>query len=197
MIATKIVGRKLSRVRYVSPVGVAVSMVFSILCCIAAAKVEARRLEIVKSHGLIYKPDERVPMIMFWLLPQFALLGALDGIREWSVPNLVVGQAPRSMLGLFNFISLSIIGTGYIESAVSVYVVGRVSRKVSGINWFQSTLNKSRLDKYYWVLAALSAINLVIYILVVCFYRFKDLDVEALEEPEFEETEDNIVNHME
>ncbi|KAL0338209.1 UNVERIFIED_CONTAM: protein NRT1/ PTR FAMILY 5.5 [Sesamum angustifolium] len=60
--------------------GIAVSMILAILCCITAAKVENRRLGMVQKHGLVEKPDETVPMTMFWLLPQFVLLGAFNGI---------------------------------------------------------------------------------------------------------------------
>lgn len=196
MVGTKIIRHSTSCRRYVPPIGVAVAMVFSILCCIAASKIETRRLRIVKSHGLIDKPDDRVPMTIFWLLPQFALLGALDGIREWSVPYLVSDQAPPSMITYFNYLQLGVFGVGFMGSALSVYVVGKISQKIGGINWFQSTLNKSRLDNYYWVLAALSAVNLVIYIIVAYFYRYNDSVLEELEEPEYDETEDNMFNHL-
>lgn len=195
-IAGIFMGHSPSR-RYVPPVGVALAMVFSILCCITAAKVEQRRLGIVHSHGLTEKLDnDKIPMSMFWLLPQFALLGALDGIRECSVPYLVNDQAPQLMLGFFNFLEVAIFGVGVMGSAISVYVVGRISKKISGTNWFQSTLNKSRLDKYYWVLAVLSAVNLLVFIVVAYLYRYRDPVDEELEEPEFEEADDNLFNHM-
>ncbi|GLT70621.1 hypothetical protein SLA2020_426890 [Shorea laevis] len=59
-----------------------IAMLFSILCCITAAKVETKRLDVIKIYGLLDKPDEEIPMSMFWLLPQFFLLGALDGISH-------------------------------------------------------------------------------------------------------------------
>lgn len=183
--------------RYVPSVGLALSMVFSILCCITSAKVEQRRLSIVKNHGLIEKLDnEKIPMSMFWLLPQFALLGILDGIREWSVPYLVNDQAPPSMLGFFGFLESAIFGVGFVGSAILVYVVGKISKKNSGESWFQSTLNKSRLDNYYWVLAVLSAVNLVVFVIVAYFYRYREPGDEELQEPEFEETDDNLFNHL-
>ncbi|KAL0451043.1 UNVERIFIED_CONTAM: hypothetical protein Slati_1660700 [Sesamum latifolium] len=32
----------------------------------------------------------------------------------------------------------------------------------------------SRLDRYYWVLAGLSSVNLLVFILVAWSYRYKD-----------------------
>ncbi|KAI7996621.1 Protein NRT1/ PTR FAMILY 5.5 [Camellia lanceoleosa] len=67
---------------YAPPIGIAASMTFAILTCITAASVETRRLSVIRKHGLLDKPDEKIPMSMFWLLPQFSLLGALDGVAE-------------------------------------------------------------------------------------------------------------------
>lgn len=59
-------------------------------------------------------------------------------------------------------------GVGVMWSIISDNV-GSISKKISGINWFQSTLNKSRLDNYYWVLAAFYAINLVGFSCINCY----------------------------
>ncbi|KAL2906592.1 Protein NRT1/ PTR FAMILY 5.5 [Bienertia sinuspersici] len=159
--------------RYIPRIGIAVAMMYATLSCIAAAKIETRRLGIVKHHGLIDKPDERVPMNIFWLLPQFALLGCLDGIQRLSAYAFSLDQAPKSMIKYFNLFARAFFGVGVMGSVASVYILGKISGKRTGTNWFQSTLNTSRLDDYYWVLAASTAINLVIFILVACFYRYR------------------------
>ena len=56
-------------------------------------------------------------------------------------------------------------------SVLSVYVVGKISESGGKPSWFQDTLNKSRLDNYYWTLTVLSSINLVLYILVALWYK--------------------------
>ncbi|XP_074271980.1 protein NRT1/ PTR FAMILY 5.5-like [Silene latifolia] len=191
-VAKCIRGPRASCRRYVPPVGVAVGMAVGILCCIIAGLVESKRLKTVESNGLIDKPNERVPMTVFWLLPQFLLLGGLDGIREWSVSYLVIDQAPPAMIKYFGFFVSTVFGIGMMGSALAVHLVGKISEEKSGISWFRSTLNTSRLDKYYWVLAALSAANLCVYIIVASFYRYKDVIIEELQEPEYEETETNL-----
>ncbi|GMH26486.1 hypothetical protein Nepgr_028329 [Nepenthes gracilis] len=177
--------------RYAPPVGIAMAMVFSVLCCITAAKVEARRLGVVNSHGLVDKPDDRIPMSIFWLLPQFVLLGALDGIYENSIECFMVDQAPPSMVRYLGILTGGVFGTGVIGSVLSVYVVGKISEKGGKPNWFQSTLNKSRLDNYYWVLAGLSAINLVAYVVVAISYAYRESRSEDMEASEDDETDDD------
>ncbi|KAL2500551.1 Protein NRT1/PTR FAMILY 5.5 [Forsythia ovata] len=165
-------------------------MIFAILCCITAAKVENRRLGVVQKHGLIDKPDETVPMTMFWLLPQFLLLAALDGIFECSAVMFFIGQSPLSTRRYLPLFVSGVFGVGVLGSVLSVYVTGKISERGGKLNWFQHTLNRSRLDKYYWTLAWLAAINLVIFIVVAIFYRYKESELQDLGAPEFGETDE-------
>ncbi|KAJ8445494.1 hypothetical protein Cgig2_031307 [Carnegiea gigantea] len=129
--------------------GLCLQCFFSVMCCITAASVEPRRLGIVEAHGLIDKSDGKIPINIFWLLPQFALL---EGV----------------------------FGAGIMGSTLLVYIVGKISHQGSKkTSWFQSKLNRSHLGNYYWVLAALCAVNLVLYIVIgitYCYLHFTDID---------------------
>lgn len=81
------------------------------------------------------------------------------------------------------FFQKVVIGHGAIGSVLSVYLVGKVSKMGGKPNWFQYTLNKSRLDHYYWTLAVLCVVNFALYGLARYFY---DLKVLLLDEPEKE-----------
>ncbi|XP_062096778.1 protein NRT1/ PTR FAMILY 5.5-like [Humulus lupulus] len=158
--------------KYAGCVGVAVSMIFAMLCCFTAANVEKHRLDKVKDmydkHGTA--SDGIIPMSMFWLLPQFFLLGSFDGILDESIDLFCnTHEAPTSSDRVMRVFSLLIIGLGKIGSILSVFVARKASAWVGKTSWFEEDLNKSRLDKYYWVLAALSIANLVYYnILYYC-----------------------------
>ncbi|KAJ9548775.1 hypothetical protein OSB04_021318 [Centaurea solstitialis] len=160
--------------KYAPPVGIATAMVFSVLCCITSAKVETRRLHVISNHGLLDKPDEKIPMSIFWLLPQFMLLGAVEGIAIASITGFFKHQVPKSMHKYLTFFTKGVLGLGTMASVLSVYVVGKVSERNHNSNWFQPTLNKSRLDRYYWTLSGISAVNLVIYVIVASFYKYKE-----------------------
>ncbi|XVE97043.1 hypothetical protein REPUB_Repub02eG0276500 [Reevesia pubescens] len=174
------------------PIGIAVSMVFAILCCITAAIIETQRLNVVKSHGLLDKPDDEIPMNFWKLAPQFALLGALDGVFEQSVVGFFRNQVPPSMTPYMNWLSEGIRGVGIMSSVLSVFVVGKISEKWgTKASWFQDTLNKSRLDNYYWTLAVIVLVNLIFYSFVACRFNYRDPpDTESvnLEPLDFSET---------
>ncbi|PQQ12854.1 hypothetical protein Pyn_36764 [Prunus yedoensis var. nudiflora] len=180
-------------------IGLAASMVLASLCCVVAALVEARRLAVVKSSGLIDLPDETIPMTMFWLVPQFVLLGCADGIFSRAIGSLYMValisdeeaenlEASKVLQCQYaGFYDMAVYGVGVMGSVLSVHVVGEISAEGGKINWFQHTLNTSRLDNYYWTLAALVAINLLIFFVLTvccgaCFYvvsRFKDAKLPA------------------
>jgi len=159
-------------------------MVFSILCCITAAKVETRRLDTVKSHGLVDKPDERIPMSIFWLLPQFILLGAMDGIHNTSIPYFFAEQVLASMARYMTIFTKGVFGGGIMGSALSVHIIEKKTR------WFKSTLNQSRLDNYYWVLATLSAVNFALYVVIAVFNHYRDARTVDLDEPDQKNDDD-------
>ncbi|XP_076941227.1 protein NRT1/ PTR FAMILY 5.5-like [Bidens hawaiensis] len=160
--------------KYAPPIGIATGMILSVLCCITAAKVETRRLHRIRDHGLLDRSDEKIPMSIFALLPQFMLLAAVDGIANNSIMGFFRHQTPESLHRYLTYFTKGVLGLGSMASVLSVYVVGKVSEKNGKPNWFQYTLNRSRLDRYYWVLAALSAVNLVVYVVVACFYKYKE-----------------------
>ncbi|KAL8526715.1 hypothetical protein ACS0TY_015785 [Phlomoides rotata] len=166
---------------YGSPIGIVVAMIFSILCCITAARVEISRLKTIRNHGLIDKPDDVIPMRVFWLLFQFFLLAGLDSFFEKSVAAFYDTQSPECMKSYLRFFSRGVSGLGFMCSVLSVYVVGMISEKGGGKNWFQLTLNKSRLDRYYWVLAGLSSVNLVVFVVVATCYRYRDMEASGVD----------------
>ncbi|KAL8517298.1 hypothetical protein ACS0TY_015508 [Phlomoides rotata] len=157
-------------------IGIGLGMAFSVLCCIIAAVVEKHRLGVIRSHGLLDKPDEEIPMNMMWLVFQFVLLAGLDSFLENSVSEFYTHQSPESMKDYLDYFTMGVSGLGFIFSVLCVYVVGKISEKGGKPSWFQDTLNKSRLDRYYWVLAGLSTVNLIVYVVVAYFYRYKNLE---------------------
>lgn len=165
--------------KYAPPIGIATAMILSVLCCITAAKVETRRIHRIRDHGLLDKPDEKIPMSIFALLPQFMLLAAVDGIANSSITGFFRHQTPEPMHKYLIYFTKGVFGLGSMASVLTVYVVGKVSEKNGRQNWFQYTLNKSRLDRYYWFLAALSAANFVIYVVVAYFYKYKESPDDA------------------
>ncbi|XP_059428691.1 protein NRT1/ PTR FAMILY 5.5-like [Corylus avellana] len=175
--------------KYAAPIGNIVATIFSILCCITAAKVETKRLHKTPSDFNDNDPNEHIPLSMFWLLPQFFLLGAVDGISHnlfsdddeisgFNIACFFNGKVPDSIISYLKIFSDSVFGIGNLGSAILGSILGPI--------WLDYTLSESHFDNYYWTLAVLSSINLVVSILVVIWYRYKH---SAIEENRMSETQ--------
>ncbi|XP_010505421.1 PREDICTED: protein NRT1/ PTR FAMILY 5.5-like [Camelina sativa] len=146
-----------------TPYGIPVSIILSTFCCSIAAHVESRRLKVVSIQGLV---SETIPMSVFWLLPQYILLGSITGIYENSFALYLEETVPDELSQYMVLLNVGVCGVGIMSNIALVSVVGRVS----GGKWFQETINKSRLDYYYWVLTVLCMFNLLLYFSVT--YRY-------------------------
>ncbi|KAJ4969471.1 hypothetical protein NE237_016172 [Protea cynaroides] len=158
---------------------IGIGMFFSVLCCCTASLVEIRRLRVVTQHGLLDKPKDTVPMSILWLAPQFLLLGAMDGIVYPGIKNFFRGQVPESMRNFGPSFSVSIIGAGSLLSVAVIAASDISSRQGGQQGWFADTVNRSRLDYFFWTLTILSCINLCFYGLVFSIYSYRKASREA------------------
>ncbi|XP_051138431.1 protein NRT1/ PTR FAMILY 5.5-like isoform X2 [Andrographis paniculata] len=151
--------------------GICTAMFLSVLCCITAAKVEQRRLHVITRHGLIDKPDQRIPMSMYWMLPQFILLAMVDSLLEANVKSFILRRYQNASRLLYPLLfARAITGAGVLGGILLVYLAGRFSKRVGRrVNWFQESLSRSRMDHYYWAFAVLCTANLALF-LVLSFY---------------------------
>ncbi|PQQ04926.1 hypothetical protein Pyn_06421 [Prunus yedoensis var. nudiflora] len=166
------------------------SMVFATLCCITAAKVETRRLGVVETEGFSDNATSIIPMTMFWLLPQYILLGLSEAFSEKCIAGFFSDEllpganegdeaAKGAKKKYIESFAQAVNGVGITLGVLIVYIVGEIQP-----TWFQSTVNKSRLDNYFWTLAAFFAATLVLFGLFSCclsVYEFKRRSTEDVE----------------
>lgn len=161
---------------------IGLGLFFSILCMVAAALTEVKRLRAAREHGLVETPKVMIPMTAFWLLPQYILLGIADVLTLVGQQEFFYDQVPDSMRSLGMALYLSAVGMGSFISSLLVTIANQVSsRKGQGRAWIVDNLNKCRLDYFYWLLAALSTINLVVFVIVAIFYKYKKVRSSVLQ----------------
>ncbi|KAL7590211.1 hypothetical protein Lser_V15G38748 [Lactuca serriola] len=150
---------------------IGIGMVFSVTTMIVSAVVERKRLAVVGDNPL----HGSAGMSVFWLAPQFLIIGIGDAFTLVGLQEYFYDQVPDSMRSIGIALYLSVIGAGNFMSSFLITIVDHVTTKVSGKSWFGKDLNGSRLDYFYWLLAAIAAVNLCVYVFVARRYSYKNV----------------------
>ena len=148
-------------------------LVLATVSMIVAAVVENKRLEVVTKHGLEDYPAVTVPMSVFWLLPQYMIIGVSIAFDMIGLTEFFYDQAPDDMQSIGTALYTSNTGVAHFLCTVILHIVVSVTSSGGRRGWIVNNLNMCRLDKYYWLLAALGAVNFVCYVVVARWYTYK------------------------
>uniref|UniRef100_A0A804Q092 Protein NRT1/ PTR FAMILY 5.10 n=1 Tax=Zea mays TaxID=4577 RepID=A0A804Q092_MAIZE len=148
-------------------------MFLSLLSMVIAALVEKHRLRVAGDAGLVDKPKVPVPMSLWWMVPQYVLFGAADVFTMVGLQEFFYDQVPDKLRSLGLALYLSIFGVGSFISSALVSVIDRVTTDRGG-SWFSNNLNRGHVDYFYWLLAALSAVELLAYVFFAVTYKYKN-----------------------
>ncbi|XP_058756464.1 protein NRT1/ PTR FAMILY 5.6-like [Vicia villosa] len=156
---------------------ISIGIAFSVIVMVVAALVEAKRLR-MHEHEILRtevtgEKNMRL-MSVFWLVPQYFLLGFGDAFSLIGLQEYFYDQVPDSMRSLGMALYLSVIGVGSFLSSFLIIIVDHVTEK-NGKSWFGKDINSSRLDRYYWMLAIINALNLSAYIFIAKRYTYKSV----------------------
>ncbi|KAF8395178.1 hypothetical protein HHK36_019120 [Tetracentron sinense] len=153
---------------------IGIGMVFTVIAMIVAALVERKRLSIVEKEIVQGGRTGSISMSVFWLTPQFMILGIGDGFALVGLQEYFYDQVPDSMRSLGIAFYLSVIGAANFLSSLLITVVDHITEK-GGSSWFGKDLNKSRIDNFYWLLAAINGMNLGVYVFLARRYSYKNV----------------------
>ncbi|OQU78073.1 hypothetical protein SORBI_3009G148900 [Sorghum bicolor] len=148
-------------------------MLLSLLSMVIAALVEKHRLGVARDAGLVDKPKVPLPMSLWWMVPQYVLFGAADVFTMVGLQEFFYDQVPDKLRSLGLALYLSIFGVGSFISSALVSVIDRVTTARGG-SWFNNNLNRGHVDYFYWLLAALSAVELLAYVFFAVTYKYKN-----------------------
>eukprot|EP01018_Ginkgo_biloba_P028578 Gb_41131 [translate_table: standard] len=148
-----------------------IGLLISIMSMVAAALVEIKRLDIVRTHDLVHATVTPVPMSIFWQIPQYFFVGAAEVFTFIGQLEFFYDQSPDAMRSLCSALSLLTTALGNYLSTLIVSIVTYATTKGGKTGWIPDNLNEGHLDYFFWVLALLSLLNLLVYI--SCAYRYK------------------------
>ncbi|XP_058768500.1 protein NRT1/ PTR FAMILY 5.4-like [Vicia villosa] len=151
---------------------IGVGLFLSIFTMTFSALVETKRVSVARNHNFLDNNNSIIPMSIWWMLPQYAILGISDAFTIVGLQELFYDQMPDAMRSLGAAAYLSIVGVGSFVSNAIINVVVEITSKVGG-KWLGSDLNRAHLNYFYWVLAILSALNLCVYVWIAKGFVYK------------------------
>ncbi|KAK1372499.1 Nitrate transporter [Heracleum sosnowskyi] len=134
----------------------------------AAALVEMKRLSVANDVG---RNTPVLPISVFWLIPQFFLVGFGEAVIYTGQLDFFITQSPKGMKTMSTGIFLTTLSLGFFVSSFLVSVVKKVIGTGEGHGWLADNINIGRLDFFYDLLSILSAINFVIFIIRAIWYK--------------------------
>lgn len=149
-----------------------IGLYISILCMLAAALVEIKRLQIARELGLIDK-DVAVPLSIFWQIPQYFLFGAAEVFITIGKLEFFYDQSPDSMRSLCSALSLLTSCVGSYLSSFIITIVSHITTQGGQAGWIPDNLNEGHLHYFFFLLAGISLLNLLIYIVFAMKYKQK------------------------
>ncbi|KAK2994850.1 hypothetical protein RJ640_012813 [Escallonia rubra] len=149
-----------------------VGLVLSTLAMAAAAVTEIKRLHVARSHNMVNDPKAVIPLSVFWLVPQFFLVGSGEAFTYIGQLDFFLRECPKGMKTMSTGLFLSTLSLGFFFSSILVSIVHKVTGKRKP--WLADNLNQGKLYDFYWLLAILSVVNMVLYLISARWYVYKE-----------------------
>ncbi|KQK06087.1 protein NRT1/ PTR FAMILY 5.10 [Brachypodium distachyon] len=148
-------------------------MALALAALVVAAFVETKRLGLARDAGIVDQPDAVVPMGLWWIVPQYVLLGAADAFAMVGMQEFFYDQVPGALKSIGLALYLSVLGVGSFISSFLISAIDAVTKRDGGTSWFDDNLNRAHLDYFYLLLAALTALQILAYLHFSKTYVYK------------------------
>lgn len=169
---------------------IGIGMILAAMAMLYSGILEIIRKNDIRDNGYITQTlskDEfnASKISMFAQIPEFAFIGSSEVFASISGLEFAYTQAPQFMQGLIMGLFLMTSGLGSYVASLIVAIVG-AWRRDEASDWFPKEPNNGHLEYLLFLLAALTFINLIIFIFVAKWYKYK--------KPDFEQEADILVD---
>ncbi|KAI4353265.1 hypothetical protein L6164_002228 [Bauhinia variegata] len=149
----------------VSIVRIGVGMVCAVVCCLVAGLLELHRLSLARKEGIVQSRGKQVSMGIAVLIPQFLLMGLMEGLAQKGLEEFYSNYVPESMEGFVQPFAELVSGTGKLLTLPCIWIF---------TPWFKDSINNSHLDRYFLMLAGLNFLALCWFVYYSWNYAYHE-----------------------
>ncbi|KAL3613637.1 hypothetical protein CASFOL_041711 [Castilleja foliolosa] len=142
-----------------------VGLVIAVAAMLSAGVVEHFRL-----RGAL--DQEASSLSIFWQVPQYVLIGASEVFMYVAQLEFFNEQAPDGLKSFGSALSMTSISVGNYVSSLIVTIVMKASSSDDLPGWIPRNLNSGHLDRFYYLLAALTAADFAVYLACARWYKY-------------------------
>ncbi|KAL8141791.1 hypothetical protein V2J09_014823 [Rumex salicifolius] len=147
-----------------------IGLIIAIVAMIASGIVESYRLKYAKN-------SDTSTLSIFWQVPQYVLIGASEVFMYVGQLEFFNAQTPDGLKSFGSALCMTSISLGNYVSSFLVSIVMKISTEDHMPGWIPGNLNKGHLDRFYFLLAALTMLDFFAY--VVCAKWYKYIKIEG------------------
>ncbi|XP_012449048.1 protein NRT1/ PTR FAMILY 7.1 [Gossypium raimondii] len=142
-----------------------IGLVMGMMAMIAAGVTEIQRLKLVRPG------EKKSRLSIFWQVPQYILVGASEVFMYVGQLEFFNGQAPDGIKSFGSSLCMASISLGnYVSSLLVSMVMGTTARDDSP-GWIPADLNQGHMDRFFFLIAAQTALDFIIYVFCAKWYK--------------------------
>ncbi|XP_038875638.1 protein NRT1/ PTR FAMILY 7.3-like isoform X1 [Benincasa hispida] len=159
---------------------IGIGLAIAIVALVIAGFVEQKRLKHASVSG-----KETSSLSIFWQTPQYVLVGVSEAFVYVAQMDFFTSQIPEGLKSLGMGLSMSSSAMGSYLASLILTTVMAITKTNGKLGWVPPNLNDGHLDRFFFLSAALTALNLAFY--VVCAKRYKGSVIEKRDGDQEEE----------
>ncbi|XP_050234195.1 protein NRT1/ PTR FAMILY 7.3 [Mercurialis annua] len=146
-----------------------IGLVIAIMAMVSAGIVECYRLKYASKDCTHCEGSSSLSI--FWQVPQYALIGASEVFMYVGQLEFFNAQTPDGLKSFGSALCMTSISLGNYVSSLLVTMVMKISTEDHMSGWIPGNLNKGHLDRFYFLLAGLTTIDLAVYMACAKWYK--------------------------
>lgn len=146
-----------------------IGLVIAVMAMVSAGIVEIYRLKYSLKSCIHCEGSSSLSI--FWQIPQYGFIGASEVFMYVGQLEFFNAQAPDGLKSFGSALCMTSISLGNYVSSLLVTMVMKISTEDHMPGWIPRNLNRGHLDRFYFLLAALTTVDLVVYIACAKWYR--------------------------